>query len=154
MILDWAHEVISVDYPKVIWYDHVWFTQCIPKHAFILWVAIKGRLKTKDRIAKWFTIQDQVCHLCKTDNESHSHLFFACEWTCRLWTRIKSWLRIGRTMQTLASAIRGLHSQRNNLEARMKRVSLGITVYLIWEERNKRVFDGQSKKIATVFRRF
>jgi hypothetical protein len=57
-------------------------------------------------------------------------------------------------MQTLISAIQGLHSQRNNLEARMRRVSLGITVYLIWEERNKRIFDGQSKEIATMFKRF
>jgi hypothetical protein len=49
---------------------------------------------------------------------------------------------------------RRLHSQKNNLEARMRRVFLGIMVYLIWEERNKRVFDGQSKESATMFRCF
>jgi len=36
----------------------------------------------------------------------------------------------------------------------MRRVSLGIMVYLIWEERNKRVFDGQFKESATMFRCF
>jgi len=36
----------------------------------------------------------------------------------------------------------------------MRRVSLGITVYLIWEERNKRVFDGKTSGVDTVFRRF
>jgi hypothetical protein len=57
-------------------------------------------------------------------------------------------------MQTLASAIHGLRFQRNSLEARMKRAALSITTYLIWEERNKRVFDGRSREISAVFRRF
>lgn len=60
---------------KVIWFNHVWFNQCIPRHSFILWIAIKGRLKTKDRLTKWFCIQNQVCLLCKTDDEIHNHLF-------------------------------------------------------------------------------
>ncbi|KAJ7003059.1 hypothetical protein NC653_008331 [Populus alba x Populus x berolinensis] len=33
----------------------------------------------------------------------------------------------------------------------MKRVSLGIVVYLIWEERNKRIFD---KSVDVIFRKF
>jgi hypothetical protein len=44
-------------------------------------------------------------------------------------------------MSTLNSALRGLISRKKALEARMRRVSLGIVVYLIWEERNKRIFD-------------
>jgi hypothetical protein len=31
---------------------------------------------------------------------------------------------------------------------------LGITVYLIWEERNKRVFDAKSREVDVMFRRF
>jgi hypothetical protein len=72
--------------------------------------------------------------------ESHSHLFFACVWTGGLWDKIKSWLQIGRRMFTLNSAIPGLSASRCNMEFRMRRVSLAITVYLIWEERNMRVF--------------
>jgi hypothetical protein len=57
-------------------------------------------------------------------------------------------------MMTLTSAIRGLNSGGNNLEARMRRVSLGLTVYLIWEERNKRIFDGQNTSVGNIFRKF
>ncbi|GJZ30743.1 reverse transcriptase domain-containing protein, partial [Tanacetum coccineum] len=53
-------KVVRVDCPKVIWYRHVWFSQCIPRHAFILWVAIKGRLKTLDRISKWVNVQSML----------------------------------------------------------------------------------------------
>jgi len=83
-----------------------------------------------------------------------SHLFFACVWTGGLWDRIKSWLRIGRRMFTLNSAIRGLSAQRCNMEFRMRRVSLAITVYLLWEEINKRVFEGKTREVDAVFRRF
>jgi hypothetical protein len=55
---------------------------------------------------------------------------------------------------TLNRSLRGLNSKRSNLEFQMRRVSLAITVYLIWEERNKRVFDGKSRGVDTVFRSF
>ncbi|GJT13946.1 RNA-directed DNA polymerase, eukaryota, reverse transcriptase zinc-binding domain protein [Tanacetum coccineum] len=53
-------KAIRIDCPKVIWYRHVWFSQCIPRHAFILWVAIKGKLKTLDRISRWVNTQSMV----------------------------------------------------------------------------------------------
>lgn len=46
-------------------------------------------------------------------------------------------LRINRSMTTLNSATRGLNSRQKNIEARMRRVSQSITVYLIWEEKTK-----------------
>jgi len=55
---------------------------------------------------------------------------------------------------TLTSAIRGLNSRGNNLEARMRRVSLSLTVYLIWEERNKRIFDRKNTSVGNIFRKF
>ena len=55
---------------------------------------------------------------------------------------------------TLTSAIRGLNSGGNNLEARMRRVSLGLTVYHIWEEINKRIFYGKNTSVGNIFRKF
>lgn len=31
-----AWKVMKASYPKVIWYEHVWFSQCVPRHSFIL----------------------------------------------------------------------------------------------------------------------
>ncbi|GJY19936.1 reverse transcriptase domain-containing protein [Tanacetum coccineum] len=53
-----------------------WPIEWVNRHAFISWVAIKGRLKTLDMNSKWMNIQGMVCHLCNQDTESHSHLFF------------------------------------------------------------------------------
>lgn len=57
-------------------------------------------------------------------------------------------------MATLSSVIRGLNSSKNNLEARMRRAFLGLRVYLIWEERNKRIFESTCKQIDLIFHKF
>jgi hypothetical protein len=36
----------------------------------------------------------------------------------------------------------------------MRRVSLGIVVYLIWEERNKRIFDNTWHTVDVIFHKF
>jgi len=123
----------------------------MPKYSFILWLAVPRKLRTRDRLR--FIPTDPSCVFCRHEEESHSNLFFTCNWTFCLWGKIKSWLRIGRSMLTFNSAIRGLNSRRNNLDARMRRVFLGITIYLIWEERNKRIFEDKSLGIDAVFRR-
>ena len=136
----------------VSWGRVVWEQWSLPKYSFILWLAVMGKLKSRDRL--WFIPTDPSCAFCRCEAETHAHLFFTCNWTGSLWARIKAWLRIGRRMLTINSALRGLYPKRSNLVSRMRRVSLGITVYLIWEERNKRVFDAKSRGVDTLFRRF
>lgn len=58
---------------QVPWCKHVWFTQCVPKHAFIMWLTIKDKLMTKDKIKKWNPNVDEVCVLCKKDKETRNH---------------------------------------------------------------------------------
>ena len=54
-------------------------------------------------------------------------------------------------MSTINSAMRGLPCKMKTLVARMRKVSLCILVYLIWEERNKRTFDDKSTSLALPF---
>ena len=138
--------------PAVSWHRVVWETWSLPKYNFILWLAIMGKLRTRDRLT--FIPLDPACVFCRHGMESHGHLFFACVWSGGLWAKIKSWLRIGRRMSTLNSAICGLSAQQCNMELRMRRVDVAITIYLLWEERNRRIFEGKNREVDTVFRRF
>ena len=56
-------------------------------------------------------------------------------------------------MTTINSSVRGLHLKGKTAVTRMKKVSL-IIVYLIWEERNKRVFENSCSFVEPIFRRF
>ncbi|XP_071739070.1 uncharacterized protein [Rutidosis leptorrhynchoides] len=37
----------------VSWFDVVWFNQCIPKHAFVMWLLMGEWLKRQDRLKPW-----------------------------------------------------------------------------------------------------
>lgn len=39
-----------VAHPRVEWCNIVWFSNSIPKHSFILWLAVRGKLLTQDRM--------------------------------------------------------------------------------------------------------
>ena len=122
----------------------------MPRHAFILWLAIMAKLKTRDKLR--IIPPDFLCVFCRQEEQTRNHLFFACHWTSLLWGTIKTWLRITRSMSTLNSDLKGLTTRKQALEARMKRVSLGIVVYLIWEEKNKRIFDNSCHLGDVIFR--
>lgn len=62
-------------YSNVPWYKLVWFNHCTPKHSFILWLAIHGRLSTQDRLLKWYPDKIMNCFLCGSGIDSHNHLF-------------------------------------------------------------------------------
>nr|GEW44805.1 reverse transcriptase domain, reverse transcriptase zinc-binding domain protein [Tanacetum cinerariifolium]GEX35663.1 reverse transcriptase domain, reverse transcriptase zinc-binding domain protein [Tanacetum cinerariifolium] len=52
---------------EVPWYDLVWFSSCIPRHAIHMWPIIKKRLKTQDALSSWdvvagLTIWSHVKH--------------------------------------------------------------------------------------------
>ncbi|GJT00995.1 putative ribonuclease H-like domain-containing protein [Tanacetum coccineum] len=119
-------KAIKTEYPKVIWYRHVWFTQCIPRHAFITWVAIRERLKTRDRLARWFSIPDLSCLLCKENSESHSHLFFSCSFSKRLWERLKP-------MALLEDLGNKWAMERNNRRVELREKSIDILFNIIIE---------------------
>jgi len=71
--------------------------------------------------------------------------------TSLLWWMTKSWLRINKRMSTINIAIWGLHYTGNNTVGRMRRVSLGILICLIWEEQNKRIFYNTCNFVSFFF---
>ena len=137
----------------VNWSRTIWESWSLPRHSFILWLAVKGKLKTKDRLNFVVTLDD-ICPLCRQNPESHNHLFFRCTWTADLWVLVKRWLGIPGYISSLQSAARRLSGRKKDVNCKMRRVSLAILVYLIWEERNRRVFEGSQSTVDRIFRRF
>jgi len=101
----------------VSWEKTVWEQWSLPRCNFILWLAMLGKLRTRDRLR--FIHTDTFCTFCRQAEESYEHLFFGCTWTSSLWNKAKVWLKINRRMSTLKSVVRGLSVMKNNLEARM-----------------------------------
>lgn len=67
--------------PSVVWHKIVWFSRMIPRHAMILWLAMRKRLSTLDKLAAFGITQRTRCILCEADEENHEHLFFSCSFS-------------------------------------------------------------------------
>lgn len=129
------------------WAKLIWEPLLTPKHGFILWLGLKGRLSTKDRL--WLQEVDLSCSLCGNGLESIQHLFFQCQVSACVWNNIRDWMGLNRSMSTLASAAKWLKKTVKGTSwlAKSKRIALAATVYFIWVARNKRIFEGKVPSI-------
>nr|GEW34304.1 retrovirus-related Pol polyprotein from transposon 17.6 [Tanacetum cinerariifolium] len=101
----------------VNWYHVVWFPHCIPRHAIHIWLVIKEKLKTQDRLWQWdvglsIDLNLLRCPLCEMVPDSHSHLFFEFLFA----------------------------SQGSSFSNVISRIVLAAMTYCLWNERNLRMF--------------
>lgn len=121
----------------------IWKRYIPPKHSSILWLALHGKLNTKNL---WFF--DDVnpsCTFCKRHTESISHLFFRCTFVSSIWRQIRTWLNINRDMGTLLSAIKWIKKYHGGALIKSKAILLAFAamVYTIWTTRNTFIFAGK-----------
>lgn len=138
-----AWESLRDSWPKVDWSHVVWFSQCTPKHAFILWLAIQGKLLKHDRMVAWHQGDDLKCSLCNNCIDSHRHLFFDCVFSTKVWKEVKSKGRFIRNCQDLNSVVAYIADggNKNSVWHIMNKLIVAATVYFVWNERNKRNFQ-------------
>ncbi|GFS35505.1 hypothetical protein Acr_00g0040240 [Actinidia rufa] len=152
------HSKLAYDYfrpkaNKLKWPTVIWSNYTTPKHAFILWLAMKERLLTKDRLPD--PGADQTCLLCRTENETTEHLFFQCNFVRQIWSPIKSWLGFRRTLSTLKAAVKWSikEARGTGIQSKAKRLGIACTTYFVWEARNLRLFEGRVQAPEAVIRK-
>ncbi|XP_021991414.1 uncharacterized protein LOC110888182 [Helianthus annuus] len=133
---------------KVLWVKSVWFAQCIPRHSFHLWLVIKNKLKTQDRLTVWeagsaTNLQLMCCPLCKCDRDSRDHLFFQCHFSSEVWGSVRKYVDMGGVLDTWSSIIQWMElvSNSRTLEHIICKILVAATTYFIWQERNNRLFS-------------
>ncbi|XP_017228254.1 uncharacterized protein LOC108203694 [Daucus carota subsp. sativus] len=124
--------------PPPAWCDAVWNRFSIPKCAFTFWLALKGRLLTKDRMRKFHMATDLRCFLCCNAIETHDHLFGSCPFI----TEVISDHAFVFTGDR-ASYINGLFllNRPRGIRKSIGTLFLSIAVYLTWRERNDRAHN-------------
>lgn len=81
---------------KVLYAHVIWFSQNVPKWAFILWLTCVQKLSKKDRLRRWGMDVDPCCVLCRHGNESFQHLFFKCDYSGGIWENILARFQLDR----------------------------------------------------------
>ncbi|GAV92754.1 zf-RVT domain-containing protein, partial [Cephalotus follicularis] len=66
------------------WHELVWHPKRIPKHAFSLWLAIRGAHRTRDKLMAMGVTHSAQCIFHCGVTESIDHLFFQCPFSARV----------------------------------------------------------------------
>ncbi|XP_021994626.1 uncharacterized protein LOC110891242 [Helianthus annuus] len=142
---------------EVVWSTIVWFAQCIPRHAFLMWLIMRGKLLTQDKILKWDlsrrkNMNMMCCLLCYANHDSHSHLFFECNYSTKVWAIVKRKVGMDSVQPKWADIVDWLITRSKSKLAKdyVARVVVAATAYTIWQERNARIFKNQLRPPETV----
>ena len=124
--------------PQVPWWRIVWFSGFLPKASFILWLAVKCRLGTQDRLHQ--LPPNTKCLFCNRQLESHGHLFFECPYSRQVWYHISLKGRFSTPRIPWEQLISWLsiHWRGNSLHLKINLLCFSITIYMLWRERNSR----------------
>ncbi|XP_022015014.1 uncharacterized protein LOC110914533 [Helianthus annuus] len=135
---------------EVDWSGIVWFAQCIPRHAFMMWLIMKRKLLTQDKILQWdFSRRKNMnmmcCLLCYENFDSHQHLFFECKFSDEVWNMIRGKVGMEAVCSRWADITEWLCARirSKKVEIYVAKLLVAAAAYTIWQERNARLFRNQ-----------
>ena len=132
--------------PEVKWKNLVWYSQYIPSHSFIPWMAILARLQTQDRIFQRNNDQNMKCSLCNECIDSHDHIFFQCSYVKSVQELIKIKSYVQSLSQSWMNNVEAMTINNNNtIKSVVRRLVFGSMVYFVWQERNIRQFTSEKR---------
>ncbi|KAF5805415.1 putative reverse transcriptase zinc-binding domain-containing protein [Helianthus annuus] len=141
----------------VPWFNGVWFSQCIPRHSFHLWLVIKNKLKTQDRLAVWevgsaTNLNLMCCPLCRNNRDSRDHLFFRCSFSSKVWNDIKAMASLDQIDDSWQSVMDWMfvHASSKKVDHIVCKLVIAATTYFIWLERNNCLFSNDQAKVESV----
>ncbi|XP_022015037.1 uncharacterized protein LOC110914557 [Helianthus annuus] len=141
----------------VPWVNGVWFSQCIPRHSFHLWLVIKNKLKTQDRLAVWevgsaTNFNLMCCPLCRNNRDSRDHLFFRCSFSSKVWKDVKLMVSLDQVDDSWQSIMDWmfLHASSKKVDHIVSKLVIAATTYFIWLERNNCLFSNNQAKVESV----
>ncbi|KAE8724788.1 hypothetical protein F3Y22_tig00009942pilonHSYRG00285 [Hibiscus syriacus] len=132
---------------KVPWHSLIWFPHHIPKHSLIAWMAILDRLPTRDRLIRIGINTNGIFVLCNEMIESRNHLFFDCSTASVLRGKILLLNRLNKTFSSWDDMVTWTCNtwKGKSLISTILKLAWCANIYVLWEERNRRIFKGCSR---------
>ncbi|XP_070057899.1 uncharacterized protein [Nicotiana tomentosiformis] len=84
------------EFPKAEWRRLICNNNSSPKCIFIFYLAILGKLYTRDMLITWGILANPSCSLCERGTEDHVHLFFKCTYSATVWRKLLYWIGVNR----------------------------------------------------------
>ncbi|XP_071727131.1 uncharacterized protein [Rutidosis leptorrhynchoides] len=127
----------------------------VPKKLEIfVWRAVQRRIPTRMELDKrGIDLHSTRCTLCDDDHESVDHTLIFCKYAFDLWVRVFSWWGLGNVSDlSINEILRGNNSgSMTTLGKKIWQAIEWVCTYLIWNNRNYKVFRGKSWSIPVAF---
>ncbi|XP_010666427.1 uncharacterized protein LOC104883582 [Beta vulgaris subsp. vulgaris] len=143
------------DQDTVRWKHWVWNPINIPKHSFIAWLAMLGRLRTREKLQQAGICQDASCLLCQQGQDSCAHLFFQCHFSQEVCKGIMNWLHLRMSAQeSIYHHWRKWRRKfRSKVQQQVAYACLAATVYHIWRARNNALWEASVWRLVVVVKK-
>ncbi|PKU63415.1 hypothetical protein MA16_Dca010025 [Dendrobium catenatum] len=128
---------------EVNWHSFLWHKRFSLRYSSYAWMAVLGKLKTADQLRlRGIDVLDG-CSLCDSGIESHSHLFFACDFTFTVINSLLPLLDVFLLRPNLLQIYDyfGSSSHFTSREKQFCFFVINCTIYFVWRERNTRKFE-------------
>lgn len=136
------YKAIRPQQEKVAWRRAICNNKATPRSVFVLWLAVQDRLATKDRLIKWHMQCDPVCVLCGKTAETLQHLFFVCDYSSEVWTKVLATLQFTLPCHQFEEALvlASKCGRKHTNKAQLFTMCYAEAIYGLWIERNNRIF--------------
>ncbi|XP_010520643.1 PREDICTED: uncharacterized protein LOC104799701 [Tarenaya hassleriana] len=120
----------------------------------LVWQVMQQRLPTRDRLRRWGLQTDEKCVLCGEEEESHLHLFFECSYSANIWVYFASccWNSPPENLEACQDWITRVGNDKGKSRVVLSKLLLQLTVYVLWNERNTRIFRNKEKPLEVMRR--
>ncbi|GAV92989.1 zf-RVT domain-containing protein, partial [Cephalotus follicularis] len=127
------------------WHQLVWHPKRIPKHAFSLWLAIRGAHRTRDKLMAMGVTHSAQCVFHCGGTESLDHLFFQCPFSASVWRDVLKLCNITRPILSWDDEVQWMtdHARGRKFHHLVRKLALAAAVYHVWRERNRRCFTSR-----------
>jgi len=127
----------------------VWMKIAPPKVEFMTWLALLGKLNTRDLLQRKgiITAEANTCAFCAAYQETGDHLLMGCVNSWRVWENIAEELGISiEAKQTYREFYEWWMSRRVQNPVWKKFIIVGFfaTTWSIWQKRNMMIFQEQT----------
>ena len=130
------------------WAKIIWTNLATPRHSFIAWILMQGKVPVNTTIARYSTGVTTGCDMCNEGEETQEHLFFECKYAKNIWGNITSWIGIQGTTTSLKEWCEHmLHSRLPRIHREIIYSMFAAAIYHIWRARNELKYKGGTKRM-------
>ena len=96
-----VYKANSCPQPRVWWDKIVSHRSSAPKAQFVLWLAMRNKLKTKSRLMSIGVTQDNLCPIYGLVPETVEHLLSKCTYSANCLLLLQNWLNVKIPMRNI-----------------------------------------------------